>query len=62
MVMMAFSLEETFDFEEDDQCPECGHAWTDVHQRHFSDCGYFMEPMESHQIQLVVEPVTGKNG
>lgn len=32
--------EQVFVFEEDDQCPECGHVWSHDSQFHFPDCEY----------------------
>jgi hypothetical protein len=34
------SIELALGFEEDDQCPECGHVWTSDQLIHFSDCMY----------------------
>jgi hypothetical protein len=30
------------ELEEPDQCPECGHIWSDDEQFHYHDCRYFV--------------------
>jgi hypothetical protein len=34
---------------ESDQCPECGHIWTDYKQGHYHDCRYFTLSDESDE-------------
>jgi hypothetical protein len=38
--------EEVDEQEEIDQCPECGHIWTDYEQGHYHDCRYFTTAQE----------------
>ena len=40
------SLDHIVGFDEEDECPECGHVWTDDQQIHFSDCLYYVENEE----------------
>ena len=37
-----FSEESEIPTDEQDQCPECGHIWTDDEQSHYHDCRYFV--------------------
>ncbi len=30
-----------------DQCPECGHTWTDEAECHYNDCRYFVLDQEA---------------
>jgi len=30
------------ELDEPDQCPECGHIWSDDEQFHYHDCRYFV--------------------
>jgi len=48
---------ETEQLEDIDQCPECGHSWTDEGPAHYHDCRYFTledevnEEEEEHELQ-----------
>ncbi len=33
-----------------EQCPECGHIWSDYEQGHYHDCRYFTLADESEDV------------
>ncbi len=33
-----------------EQCPECGHIWTDYEQGHYHDCRYFTLTDEGDEV------------
>ena len=41
--------EEVEEIQERDQCPECGHIWTDYEQGHYHDCRYFTTTQEAEE-------------
>jgi len=43
--------------DDQDQCPECGHIWTDYDQGHYHDCRYFVTADESDEDYATEENV-----
>jgi len=44
---------------EGNQCPECGHIWTDYEQGHYHDCRYFTtteEAEEDYELEEELRP------
>ena len=40
-----------------DQCPECGHLWSDIGLAHYHDCRYFFVDGDSEEDECFFEEV-----